>query len=489
VGDIADATGFPVVRNGFLTLDQAELKDTHIFAPVQPFVTTPAVLAQSHHIFDLVTIEGRVVTEVRVGTQDEYIIATDGGLFSALLAHSGFLEAGEPLPTMKNIPIGARVRVTGICSNGDANPYAYQISYSILMRGYDDIEVVAQPSLLNVHNLLMVVSALLAIVLGVSFLGLILARKVARQRDLMAARIAAEAARERWLAQIEHRRGSILEAINGSEPLARILEEIAEMVTFWLDGAPCWCVIAEGAQLGRRPAPESGLRTVQIEITGRANTALGTVFAALPAQSKPTAAEQDALSMATRLAALAIETRRLYSDLLHRSEFDLLTDTHNRFSLNRALDACILEARHMASIFGLVYIDLDDFKQINDRYGHLVGDLYLQEVSHRLKKLLRSHDMVARLGGDEFALLLPDVHSREDVLEVCHRIEHCFEHPLLIEGLSLDAGASTGIALYPEDGATRDDLLRVADEAMYESKKARRAARMAAGAPAVTGKS
>jgi len=178
--------------------------------------------------------------------------------------------------------------------------------------------------------------------------------------------------------------------------------------------------------------------------------------------------------MAAGLATLAIETRRLYSDLLHRSEFDLLTDIHNRFSLEKLLDAQIDQARLEATIFGLIYIDLDDFKQVNDSYGHQVGDQYLQEVALRLKRQLRPHDKLARLGGDEFAALVPLVRSRAEVEEIAQRLERCFDEPFALEELILTGSASVGIALYPEDGVTRDELLNVADVAMYSAKNAKR---------------
>ena len=141
--------------------------------------------------------------------------------------------------------------------------------------------------------------------------------------------------------------------------------------------------------------------------------------------------------MAVALTALAIETRRLYADLLHRSEFDLLTDIHNRFSLDKYLDRHIEEARQNAGIFGLIYIDLDKFKQVNDVYGHQVGDLYLQEVALRMKRQLRNVDMLARLGGDEFAVLLPLVRNRAKVEEIAQRLEHSFDEPFIIEGQTL----------------------------------------------------
>ena len=180
--------------------------------------------------------------------------------------------------------------------------------------------------------------------------------------------------------------------------------------------------------------------------------------------------------MAAGLATLAVETRRLYNDLRHRSEFDLLTDIHNRFSLEKHLDAQIAEARGNAEIFGLIYIDLDEFKQVNDEYGHHIGDLYLQEVARRMKQQLRSHDLLARLGGDEFAALLPMVRSRAGVEEIAQRLEHCFAEPFQVGENRIEGSASFGIALYPENGVSRDSLLSVADASMYVAKNAKRPA-------------
>jgi diguanylate cyclase (GGDEF)-like protein len=152
----------------------------------------------------------------------------------------------------------------------------------------------------------------------------------------------------------------------------------------------------------------------------------------------------------------------------------LLTDIHNRFSLERALDASIVAAKQSGARFGLIYLDLDKFKQVNDRYGHHIGDLYLQEVARRMKAQLRSQDMLARLGGDEFAIIISTVHSREDAHEVIRRIEHSFEHPMVLERHVLYAAISAGIALYPDDGNGRDKLLHAADQAMYAVKNGKR---------------
>ncbi|MGD0733083.1 MAG: GGDEF domain-containing protein [Terracidiphilus sp.] len=281
------------------------------------------------------------------------------------------------------------------------------------------------------------------------------------------------------LGYIEHRRSRILEDINGSRPLAEIIEQITELVAFKLRGAPCWCQIADGARLGNYPPNPTPFRIAQEQIAARSGPPLGTIYAALDPAAKPQEDEAQTLFMAAALATLAIETRRLYSDLRHRSEHDLLTDIHNRFALNKHLDALIDEARETAGIFGLIYIDLDEFKRVNDLYGHHVGDLYLQQVSQRMKRQLRGGDMLARLGGDEFVALVMAGHTREGVEEIALRLASSFNEPVAVEGYVLQGSASVGIAIYPEDGTTKEKLFTAADTDMYLNKHTRRESALA----------
>jgi len=314
------------------------------------------------------------------------------------------------------------------------------------------------------------VSALLVIVLAVSAWGWTLRRKVKLQTANLAARAAAEAALERKHTQLQHRRSKILEDINGSRPLVDVLGDITELVSLFLNGAPCWCEIADGARLGRYVEGTNGLRIAREEIIARSGLSLGVLFAAVDSKAPPNTNEKEAFFMGSRLASVAIETRRLYTDLVHRSEFDLLTDIHNRFSLDKELETLIALAKEKAGVFGLIYVDLDEFKQVNDLYGHHVGDLYLQEVSLRMKRQLRAGDLLARLGGDEFAALVPAAHHRAGVEEIALRLEQCFKEPFTVEGYVLNGAASVGIALYPEDGTTKSGLLSAADAAMYVAK-------------------
>jgi len=465
IGDVADATGFPEIHDGLLALYHAEILDSHVYAPISPQPATWRQLAfwgrsvLGGHQDDLVSIEGRVVTEVREAAQDEFIMVADGRLFTAIYRHP---PMPRPVPPILQIPLGSTIRVTGICVALDTDPFNDESPFNILLRSFDDIAVIAEPSWLSVGNLLILVGVLLMVVIAVGARGWYIERRVHRQSTA--------------LAYLEARRSRILEDINGSRPLAEIVEEITELASFKLQGAPCWCQIADGALLGNCPPNLSHLRIARNEIPARSGPPLGTLFAAFDPHAKPSGLESETLSMVSGLATLAIETRRLYSDLLHRSEFDLLTDIHNRFSLDKHLDTLIDEARRKASIFGLIYIDLDEFKQVNDIYGHQAGDLYLQEVAERMKQQLRGNDTLARLGGDEFAALITTVRNRAGAEEIAQRLERSFDEPFTVEGCVLHGSASFGIALYPEDGATKDSLLNAADAAMYTAKNAKRQA-------------
>jgi diguanylate cyclase (GGDEF)-like protein len=143
--------------------------------------------------------------------------------------------------------------------------------------------------------------------------------------------------------------------------------------------------------------------------------------------------------------------------------------------MEKRLDTLIEEARMSAGMFGIIYIDLDGFKSVNDQYGHHIGDLYLQSAASRMKHQLRPADMLARIGGDEFAVLVPAVQGRADVEEIAQRLDRCFDNPFTANRHVLKGSASVGIALFPEDATDKDTLLLKADHAMYVAKNARKA--------------
>lgn len=158
--------------------------------------------------------------------------------------------------------------------------------------------------------------------------------------------------------------------------------------------------------------------------------------------------------------------------LEHLATHDALTNLPNRTLFFDRLHRTLLAAQRVKESFGLLIIDLDRFKEINDTLGHHIGDLILQEVGSRLRGALRESDTVARIGGDEFAVILPGI-KRGGGVSAVQKILKALETPFAPEQLSLSVHASVGMALFPEHGQEAEILMRCADRAMYRAKQVR----------------
>jgi diguanylate cyclase (GGDEF)-like protein len=165
--------------------------------------------------------------------------------------------------------------------------------------------------------------------------------------------------------------------------------------------------------------------------------------------------------------------------------FDGLTGLANRRHFNDDLQHMIQLARRSTE-FALLLVDLDRFKPINDTYGHDAGDAVLKAVGSRLRMATREVDLVSRLGGDEFAVLLSQPGDGEAVAAVCKRILATFAEPILHDGLSLEVGASIGVARCPRDARDAMALYKAADMALYAAKEAGRGVWRSADAIDVT---
>ncbi|HFB64893.1 MAG TPA: EAL domain-containing protein [Aeromonadales bacterium] len=167
-----------------------------------------------------------------------------------------------------------------------------------------------------------------------------------------------------------------------------------------------------------------------------------------------------------------ISLRKLQEEqLLYQAHFDSLTHLPNRFLSMDRLSQALVESERKQDKVAIFFLDLDDFKKVNDSLGHEVGDKLLVEAAERLKHVVRSGDTVGRLGGDEFIVMLRGINQLTETQTIAEQLLNRLRDSFQIEGRDLILSASIGIAIYPEDGLTSSELLRNADAAMYHAKE------------------
>ncbi|WP_028584708.1 sensor domain-containing protein [Desulfogranum mediterraneum] len=165
------------------------------------------------------------------------------------------------------------------------------------------------------------------------------------------------------------------------------------------------------------------------------------------------------------------ELRDSQSKLYRLAHHDTLTGLPNRLLVKDRLNQAIIKGDRIKKSVAIMYLDLDRFKQVNDTLGHDVGDALLVEVATRLQQQCRQSDTVGRLGGDEFVFILDEIASKEDVAMVAHKIIASMEQPVVVQGHQIMISTSVGIALYPDDSADVEGVVKCADMALYEAKE------------------
>ncbi|PCI22623.1 MAG: diguanylate cyclase [SAR324 cluster bacterium] len=165
------------------------------------------------------------------------------------------------------------------------------------------------------------------------------------------------------------------------------------------------------------------------------------------------------------------EIKRTEFKMEYQAYHDALTGLPNRLLFNDRLEKSLQSAQRHQQKLAVLFLDLDNFKDVNDSLGHQVGDLLLKSVSQKLLQCCREEDTVARLGGDEFVIILNKVQDHRDPIKVANRILQSLSQKIRLENHEIYAGVSIGISLFPEDGSDVDTLMRSADAAMYNAKK------------------
>ena len=224
--------------------------------------------------------------------------------------------------------------------------------------------------------------------------------------------------------------------------------------------APCW----------RKKSGASIAACWAQPIVAAYDEVLGVISCCLEHPLSPDESQRQLLERMAHLAAIAMEQQKRLARIRFLALHDPLTGLPNRSLLNEHLNRNLRRARRENTSFALMFIDLDGFKQINDRYGHDAGDDLLSMLSGRMVEQLRSSDICARIGGDEFVVLLEKIGGPEAVEQVAEKLLSCLSRPVKRGQQSLQVSASIGIALYPQDGDSADALLTRADDAMYRAK-------------------
>lgn len=233
------------------------------------------------------------------------------------------------------------------------------------------------------------------------------------------------------------------------------------------------------ARVDREACRRVGLRSMVCTPLNHAGTVVGVLKIASPAVRAFTAEHVQILELMSGLIAAAMfhAVKHETSELYHRATHDTLTGLANRALFYDRLRQSVARARRQSSQIGVLNLDMDGLKPINDQLGHRAGDAAIRELAARIARGLRESDTVARVGGDEFAVILSDVSDRESARSLAQRIESEISLPFAFEERPLPLGASIGVAVFPDDGTEIETLIETADRSMYAMKRTRKGRR------------
>ena len=463
-GDQVEVIGFPSAGNFSPVLKSARIRPArkHIAPTITP-VTGKAALKGSYDA-ELVTISG-TLRSLRLDPADPALIveSDDHVTFEASL-----MRSGEP---SRDVVAGSRLALTGICvvrADENGNP----ADFRLVLRSPSDIRVVSSPPWLTSQRSVFIVCGLILVTLGVIGWVVILRRRLGRQTEIITAKLKNELAMEERYRDIFERNitGLYIARGNGTiidcnDACARILGYSGRAALF----ADCTRACEIIHQLHESSSHVSF--TVGTEHSfERLDGTEGWVLCSLRVvQEKDSGADVFEGSL------VDITERKLAEERIQfLAFFDSLTNLPNRTLVQDRLSKGISVARRRREKLGVLHLDIDSFKIINDCLGHSQGDELLRSVAARLQACARQEDTVARLGGDEFLVALGPINSPEDAAVVADRIARELKPPFSLNGHLLNVTCSIGISIFPDHGEDAETLIKNADAAMYASKNSGR---------------
>ena len=273
---------------------------------------------------------------------------------------------------------------------------------------------------------------------------------------------------------IARERSRVLEIISSNHTLDHLLSEICASAVHLLPGTECTYNLQLDHELvtadSEKDSPARGKVLFEVGLRNDAERSVGKVVVSSGPGYIPADDSEQIYSMLSELSTFAMRSSQLYQGLVYHSTHDPLTELPNRRLYESRLTDALQWAEQRGSGLAVIYIDVNRFKYVNDKHGHKVGDLYLKQISARLRNELRPIDLLARVGGDEFIIILPFPETFDRVHSVISRLRTCFHNPFNLDGTIITGSASFGFARYPQDGRTAEELTRVADHAMYICK-------------------
>jgi diguanylate cyclase (GGDEF)-like protein len=499
IGQRVEVTGFLTVVDGVAGLDPGQFVPAAGGSPVRPREVSFTDLMSGLYANKLVAIEGEVVSQTRESHVDTIIIKSGSGVFPAVFRNRG--SGPDPFPTYDP---GTQIRATGVCMVQLRGFWGAVEGIQIHLRSPQDIAIVKPATWWTPDHLFVVISALLGITLVALAWGLRMRWRLLVHEKVQRQKSEQEAARLATLARLEQQRSHILELINSFQPLSIVLPAIQAYADELWTGAigyihvlvnrklilmtrshlsqqriarledvdptssseACAEAVRSHGLVGPNPARNVWSRPI---LSSRGEI-LGTMTFEGDAV-RPMILSREAFEFGCNLAAIAVDNRRLYEDVLHRSEHDQLTGLANRALVQRRLEEAVELAEIKQGYAALLYLDLDNFKGVNDSYTHRIGDAFLVEVAQRFKACIRDCDTLGRIGGDEFVAILMDVPEPGIALSIADRLVHAMDEPFRIEGHIIHGAVSVGLAFYPSSSDSAEGLMQYADHAMYAAKR------------------